>query len=790
VAAAALSAVVVAAPAPGRAQLVTTVGRLFVTGDVGGRLADPLCQRTDRLLEPAPFARVATHLAIAAGQSDSPFVLDAGNLLSPHGVTRFAAAEDPEGLAALVAALGYRALALGTRDLAAPRAPLLATLSALRAQGVPMLASNLRCREEGAPLCEALVDGDDGVSLHRLGRQRIAVLSILPPEVTRAVPRANLRGLELLDPVQTLARGVRLAREIGEDVLVAATVDLAGEDDPSSRALALVGGLDAEERPDLLVVAGAGRELLFARPASFQPALVAPAPGGSLEVRVRDNLYAESYDLLALPLEERRFAALPVLRWIDALGPSYCRELGQPLPGGRLDAPLDALGLLELAGRVAREELGGEVAVLPRRILERSWSRGETDVLTAGDVRVGLRYDSPLVRVDVPASWLAALQKKGDDRLLVIGAEGTGSTLRVNGRPLETRGRYPVVTTQFLAEGGLAALPEGVDWRDTGESLQELLHRWLAAPRPPGPRAAVADPAQGVDWEVGATVDATFDGTSVGNPDETYQASLLTGQDNISFGGRLRLEADAVHPDWSFENDLDLRYTINLLENERSNPTDLVQLRTSFFYRALRSEDSPAYVPALFLENLFESEFTTPAADDRADTRDEDEDDPSLRDYYRLFTRPVAGARFPLDPKLDLKLGFSVELERIQATTQEDGMAVPATDARGDPVLEVDARPGFNAQLRLDPLVLLEDGPRILRTSFRFDANLSNWFEPTSRSTQLRATTDFVFQIKEPFALTLTYDLFAQRDGGADFGVYLRGTIALTVFALARGVLW
>jgi len=776
--------------------MIRTLGRLFVTNDIGGRFADPACNGAEPGLVPAPFARIAAHLTVVAGQSDSPFVYDAGNLLSPHGVTRYALESQPERLADLVSAFGYRALALGSRDLAAPRNGVVATAKALWDRGIPMLASNLRCTRPGDPLCEVLVDGDDGLSVHRFGNRRLALVALLPQAILDAVPRDRLDGIRLLDPAATLARAVRLARGVGDDVFVVASIDLVAGEDPSAEALRLIGGMAPGDRPDLLVVGGAGEELLFARPASYAPPLVSPRPGGLLELRIRENLSTESFDILALPQEPRSLAALPVLEWIDDLGPAYCDALGGPLEGGRLAEPMDSEALVRLAGDVARASVRAEVAVLPDRLVESSWKRDAGERLTSSDVRVGLRYGADLVRARVPTSWLVALQEKASPRLIVRGLSGRGNALQVNGRPAEPRGSYRVVTTRFLASGGYGALPPGARWEPTDQTIQQLTRSWLGRPRAADPRRAIRDPAQAVEWEVGATVDVTFDGTQVSNPGDVYEASQLTGSDNINFGGRLQLEIDAVHPKWSWENDLNLNYAVNLLDDERSNPTDLVQLRTSFFYRGLRGPGSPFYVPELFVENLFETELTTPAADERADDRDDEPQDPTLRDYYRLFFRPVIGARFPLTQLFSVKAGFSVELERVQRSVRREGNNVPVVRLPGGGAqLTADVRPGFNGQLRLARTTVIAEGQRSLTTRFLFDANVSN-FIPTGsqtrgRSTQLRATTDFALQITGPFSLTLTYDLFYQRDAlEDDFGLYLRGTVALTVSSLARGLFW
>lgn len=759
-----------ARPAPAHGQVIRTIGRVLVTAGVDGHFADPVCTGAETLA-PADFARHGPTLASAASQSDHPLILDAGSLLSPFGVARWAAAADPEGLAALVADLGYRAIALGALDLAAPRGDLVDVLRALRDRGVPTLATNLRCDDPEDPLCEVLVDGSDGVQLLRFSQGRAAVVSLLVPDVARTlVPPERLAGLRLVDPATALRAAVRRARATVP--VVVATLDLRGAGDATTAALALVRELDVEDRPDLLVVSGAGGQLSFARPADFRPALVAPPAAGVLEVRVRENLLSDSFDVLAVPQEPREAPSVAILDWVDRVGARYCAELGQVLPGGRLERPLDAAGLARLAAGAVRDALGVEIALVPRRVVEPSWSPAHPDRLTASDVYVGLRYDAPLVRATVDAAWLTeALAGDLGARLLARGVERVDGGLRVHGRAPPPGARYQVVTTGFLARsGGLPA----ADWRPAAGSLRSLTRAWLGRRRDGDPRDGLRRPRDGVEWRSRVGLDATFEGASVDNPEGNYGASLLSGTTNVSFGGDLSIAFDALAPEWSWENRARVQYTLNQSPTARTNPTDLVRYETSLVYRGLRDDGAGPEVPELYVDNLFETELTTPAADDP--------EAEGARDFYRVYTRPSLGLRFPLADILDLRVGFSTEVDRSEQRTP-------------------DVRPGLNTRLALAPWTLIEEGDRRVTLELSFDANVARWFDPEDRTTQLRANAALVFVVVGPFRLALDYDLYAQKDARFDpdeegtrpaarWGLYARGVVRVGISWAGRTVSW
>ena len=742
---------------PTSAQSIHTIGRVIATGGVDGRFARPVCVGDD-YLRPSDHAGFSRALARAAREPDRPLVIDTGGLLTPHGVARYAAEVRPATLSRLVQGLGYRALALGLNDLAAPRAPMMEVLSRLRADGVPMLASNLRCTEDAHALCDILVDASDGPSMHIVSGRRTAVLSVLRPEVLNMVAPDRAEGLVLEDPVESLARLTRLAREQSAE-LVIAVVDGWIE----GGALQLATELPEGARPDLILVSGP-RDLLFARPRTVQPVLVGTPTDDAVEIRIRESSeIREGYEMLAQPLGDRAVnVGEPVRRWIERIERDYCAAWGRPLAGGRLDEPIDAMGLGSMVTSILRERSGADIAIINRASLDRSWrpahaQQGEDHALTASDIYIALEYDEPLYVAEVDAAWLEAMAAHLDTRddLIITGMSGTPGSVEIGGHPVESRARYRVVTTRFLASGGDSVLteltPAGNEWQPYGgETLRARVIDFLEEERSVDPRDALPDPHGTTEWTFRADADLTFSGSRIdnpfrrcgattpadrcvdgivvdedGNPVRAYATAQLLRSDLLTFGITVDLAANAAAPDWTWQNVGSLVYRTTWREPPAGSTSsgfvealDQIRTRSTLSWRGLRQQHVDAgnegwYVPDPTVDLFIESELSEPAG----------------RGFHWFLTRPTAGLRFQLFDKLQLQMVGGIEAQPF--------------DPQGEIV------PGLGATLTLSPWdVMTVSAEQYARLSFTFDYFLADpGDEPRGA---LRGVLDMSFAVVGP----------------------------------------
>ena len=738
-----------------------TIARVIASAGVHGHLLDPACDERDALVA-APEGLFTYAVVRAAAAPDHPMVLDAGGLLAPHGVMRFAAEREPAAVADMVAALGYRALAFGAPDLGAPRRPMLDVGHELRRRNIAMIATNLRCIDEATPLCDVLVDASDGISMHTVLDARVAVLSLLDEDTLEHVAPDLAAGLSL-DPIDaTLEARVGEARRAGADVVIT-ILDVSVD-----RTLSLLTTLPTEARPDLVILSNAGGELFSARPPGGEVAIVAPAPGDAAEIIIRNDQGLRVHQSVdAEPLAMRGISSgEPVLDLADEIGDAYCAAWGHTLPGAHLAEPIDAIGIATLAAQIARERGGADVSVLNIGAVDSTWRPSREGALTESDVYVALQYDEPLVVADVSRAWIEALAHRLDSAGLVTPGLTTTDGTQVGGRALVTRASYRVVTLRFLASGGDSAL-EGLDpqqepdWQPLGENmtLRSVVRDALSLRDARDPRVVRSAPSDAPEWLLTGSLDGTFAGSSISNPG--YDVASLNRSSTVSLGLEVNLGASASAPDWTWDNTFVTRYRTQWSPSSMpgasgafSEAIDQIQLRSTGAWRGLfRASTGPHewYVPDPYIEAFVESELTQPAA----------------RNFHWLLVRPLAGLRFTLMPELDVKLDVGF---------QTQALAWGLSDMAGNPEGTLDG--GVGALVTLRPWDLIRDGDRHTTLSGTVDFF---WSDPLTRNLwQLRGQIDAQIDLAGPLSLTLGVRLYLQQDG-----LYAQGALGAAVDATA-----
>jgi hypothetical protein len=760
--------------------------RLVATGRLAGALAQPRCTDAGGLV---PNEATMTRRAAAAAREGGALVLDTGGLLGPGGIARFLSERDPAGLAGALAGAGFGAVAIGVTDLSAPRGPVLATWTALEARGVPVVASNLRCGAAARAVCEGVHDAGDGVLLLDVGGVRVAFLALLDTGALRSLARDASAGLRIEAPAAALARLVPAARRAGARVVVASLDDGGGS---AQAALALGAGLPARSRPDLLLSAGGGGELLFARPPRVSPAFAAPPPRGAVDVLVRAVDGDDTLDFRARPLGTSRPAATagaaapgavpggagrsgagpattadagPLAPLLAARGADYCARWGRTLPGGLLSRGIDAAELATLAARVVRAQARADVAIVNLGAFAAELRTLRPGALTASDVFVGVPFDDPLVVATVDSRWLDATSRRlGAERLVTAGLERTDAGARTGGRPLVDGARYRVVTLAYLVEPPSGVLDAGPAWeRVPGASLRTALLAYLEAERAIDPRDAVPDPALDAEWSSRLVVDLTFGGTAIANPTgddgaRRYTTTQLTRDPTIGLGVSVESTTsfDATYLRWV--TDAGLRYRVVWAASRRDQgyqeSDDLLRLQTSLTWKVDGTAEPVWYLPRPVASLYLESELTLP------------EGPAATRDYRHLLVRPTLGLSFLLARPLVLTLIVGVEDQALSPAARFD--------------------PGVGAQLALSPWVIGD----ATSTGITLEANVNYFLRDAlafaARAHTLRARASATFALSRWLGLSLGYDLYLEKLDGAPMGLGLQATASVRGTAVAR----
>jgi 2',3'-cyclic-nucleotide 2'-phosphodiesterase (5'-nucleotidase family) len=751
----------------GTAATIThdTALRIVATSRLRGAFATPVCQG-DMSLAPGEAARVLG--AAAAARASGALVLDTGGLLGPSGIAAFAAEHEPAGLAIALADSGFHGVAVGPTDLSAPRSAVLDTWRALATRGVPVVASNLSCSHAARAVCETVTDADDDTVQITIHGVRVAWLSLLAPSVLPTLAADKAAGLRLAPLAETLALRVPEARRAGAGFVV---VSLEHEGIDATAALALAAELAEDARPDLLLTAGGGSDLLFARPPTVTPALAAAAAGGALDVTVRSLATAEEpADLRARPLDASPSSSQAMATLLATIGPSYCTRWGHALAGGRLTRPVSGDDFLTFATRVVRERAHADVALLNASAFDPAFTPLRADALTESDVYLAALYDDPLVVADVSAAWLGDVAKKlGPATLVAAGLTQVDDGARVAGQPVGADLRYRVVTLSYLAEGGAALLPDGPTWtRIPGATLRSALLQHLSAPRPGDARDAVARPEDASEWQTRLVIDLAFGGTAIANPSDAsgtprYDAAQLTRDPTIGIGGSAEVTTtlDGTWVHWTTTGSLKYRL-VWTVSDEAPQPyqesDDLIVLDTMATWKIDGARDPVWYMPRPSLGLYAESELTIPEGADAA------------RSFRHLLLRPTLGLSFLLARPLTLRVSAGVE----------------------DELLSPDARfhPGAGAQLILSPFTLGDAKTR----GITFDANVNYFVRDVlafeRRAQTLRAHVGATFAIASWLGLTLGYDLYLEKFDGIPVGLGLQAVASLRGIAATRTATW
>ncbi len=384
----------------------------------------------------------------------------------------------------------------------------------------------------------------------------------------------------------------------------------------SGEAFALARELPSDARPDLVLLAHEGEDLLFARPASVIPAISAPPRGGGVEVLLgRSDAMSVGFEMLAVPLDEADETAAPAgAAFATAVGEAYCREYGAHLPGGHLEREIDVPEIAGLAAQIVREFSGADVAFLNEGAINTAFHPADPEQLSRSDFYVALEYDEPLQVADVPAVWLLeALQRARARGIATPGldheadelAEAETSDLRVRDRAPVEGVMYRVATIRFLAaggDGGLPVLPEGTHTLPDGtaryHSLRDVVVAALERENADDPRDARADPNTPPEWVIRGGIEGDFAGSNVRNP-SMYDAALLATETSIAMGLEVNLVIDATAPDYTWENRVYGSFRTQWAPStepdtagEFIEANDQIQLRSMASWRGPRATDS------------------------------------------------------------------------------------------------------------------------------------------------------------------------------------------------------
>ncbi|HEX4508540.1 MAG TPA: hypothetical protein VH328_00600, partial [Burkholderiaceae bacterium] len=258
-------------PEGGPAATATVVSapavELLFHADLDGRLATPACAgKPSGGAQPSYAALIGRLTALRSDATGAalpaPVALLGGNVATPDLFGASLLERGQDGVDKLADILGhgrYDAIALGHHELSLDSATLGQLVAALKARGMPVVATNLRCDGHVRGVCPAV---QPDVLLKR-GELAVGVVATISPAVVPGIPPATFRGLALDDPAGAARTAIRGLRKRGAKMIVlmvqgprdATALDRV---DALSRQLAAA---PAEERPDVILAGGLAGDL-------------------------------------------------------------------------------------------------------------------------------------------------------------------------------------------------------------------------------------------------------------------------------------------------------------------------------------------------------------------------------------------------------------------------------------------------------------------------------------------------------------------------------------------------
>jgi 5'-nucleotidase / UDP-sugar diphosphatase len=775
-----IALVVLLAAMPSRAWGVD----ILFHADLDGHLARPACEAAVR--EPPGFAALVGAIGkvreeAAAQGVPPPVAFFGGNALAPGLFARGLLEHEPQAglelLAQVLAAAGYQAATLGHHDFAAGRPMLERFVAALGKGGVPVVVSNLRCAPPADELCasvrrQVLIEREGG---------RMGVIGMLSPRVLAGIPRSIREGIELLDPERSVRAATAALRAQGADLIVLLTQTTrseAGFDEISTLARRLRG----PDAPDLILSGALARRddesAVRLLRQDGAPAVLGSTEGTASLTRVRLGEGAPSgdaaigrapspraLDVAALPPAKQADPAVAALLYPARV--AYCARYGKAIGPGAARRPLARSDWLRYVLSVMRRTARAEVALINRDFVK-AGAFPLQGPLTRAELHQAMPYSGRLGTARITGAKLAALLGPvlGNNRLAVLGPEGSGAAVKINGRPLDTTRHYRVATISFVAEGGDELLPpDALPFRflPGAPDVRALVEQFVAEQTGAedgnpdiDPDTDFGPPASERPLIVAVTdVALDFNETTITRRDG-YTAPQLTRAEQRAIKGELAgllLLRSRLH-----EADGRLKVLYGFARNQPAdNPpvsaetADLVSVASLYNFRGLRDLSSPvprAAVPDPYARVLFESELTRPQVTLT-----------QLRDFRHAEITATAGAIFTLNPKVRVRAGPGVRRQLLapgeQGRTRLLGEAGATVDAVGLGVL----------------------GP----LAPRFEGTLDYVFvDPIrDRESQLKANAKLNLPLLPLLFVTIGLDVYAVQQKDQGWGTALDATVGL-----------
>lgn len=681
--------------------------RLGVFGDLDGHLFDPNCR--ENRTGAANLAHLVGDIerARAAWQQEAGIpmpVVGIGDVLGTGAIGRFILGAEDRGAAEFsrtLARINPALIGIGNGELSVPPAQFHRYLNAARAAGLHVGTANLACEATGAVACAG--GPDQSRRIIDVGGLKVGLYTLQYDDLAAKVEAEHLAGLEFTDPADATYDAIKDLRDGGAELIVA-VVHRGGHGAPEEELLQMAevlrGDVDlivsdgvpsGSKLPRVLRV-GEGRKtttvvsVLAGRTRWYEVDLALSADGHI------DDATVHAHAATA------KTAPDPAARtWLLETRTAYCAKWSKPIGSFQLARPMSFADFRSLVLHVMREAAGADVAFINTGAFETRHAFPLAGNITLDDLNRIFRFANKVVTYKISGEelegYLAADpgEDGGKRDLSFVGAEvRDDDTLYVNGRRLDYRLNYRVVTIDFLAHGGDGTIEPVQDTElvraGAATLLMEHLQRWLAqhSGKPmKTPSKAFASLWDKPLWRMRWDTRTELSDSRYGNP-AGYQDVRLTNLNavNLNIFADIGLRMNTRNHGWS--NRLLVDYSQTKGADTSFDPpaeytfvnSDELRGETSYEFRWLRDTllGRKWWAPLLVAYARLRTEVDVPAA----------------QKYRQFDIEALGGAAWELGPlELRLSVGLNRELLRIDPGPYNRAMFAVGYFLERYPVLEV-----------------------------------------------------------------------------------------------------
>ncbi len=325
----------------------------------------------------------------------------------------------------------------------------------------PVLSANVMKRESGEPLAPPYYIIDPN------GPQPIIVFGLTTADTPVTTARANVAGLEFLDPIETarqVVNGLQVRSDLSPRHFIIALTHLGFEAD-----LEL-----AKAVPEIDVIVGGHSHTVVERPVQVGKTLVVQAGEHGVYLGQLD-LYIEGGDAVKhrgflRPINDKIAPDPDIDKLVAHYAQQVEEQLGEviataavPLEGEREASRSRETNLGNLLCDIVREYAQTDIALLNGGGIRAPINQGP---VTAQDVLTVLPFGNDLIKVALTGAQVQqALERSaalpaGDGGFMQVSGvrfrieAGKAVDIEVGGQALDPAGEYTVVTTDFLYTGG------------------------------------------------------------------------------------------------------------------------------------------------------------------------------------------------------------------------------------------------------------------------------------------------------------------------------------------------